>query len=51
MADFEIKDGVAVIPEGTKKIADNAFYGCTLLTNIVIPKSVTKIEDGAFYGS
>ena len=50
MADFEIKDGVAIIPEGTKKIGDNAFYGCTDLTNIVIPASVTKIEDGAFEG-
>lgn len=50
MEDFEIKGGVAIIPQGTKKIADNAFYGCTLLTNIVIPESVTKIEDGAFYG-
>ena len=50
MEDFEIKDGVAIIPQGTKKITDNAFYGCTLLTNIVIPESVTKIEDGAFYG-
>lgn len=49
MADFEIKDGVAIIPEGTKKIGDNAFYGCTDLTSIVIPASVTKIEDGAFY--
>lgn len=48
--DYEIKDGVAIIPEVTKKIADNAFYGCTLLTKIVIPESVTKIEDGAFYG-
>ena len=36
MADFEIMDGVAIIPEGTKKIGDNAFYGCTDLTSIVI---------------
>ena len=50
MANFTIKNGVAIIPQGTKKIGDNAFYGCTDLTSIVIPASVTNIEDGAFYG-
>ena len=48
MMDYEIKNGVAIIPQGTKKIGDNAFYGCTDLTSIVIPASVTNIEDGAF---
>ena len=50
MANFKIKNGVAIIPQGTKKIADNAFYGCTLLTNIVIPEGVKEIGSGAFYG-
>lgn len=48
MAKFGIKNGVAIIPQGTKKIGYNAFYGYTGLTSIVIPKSVTEIGDGAF---
>ena len=48
MADFEIKDGVAIIPEGTTKIDDNAFCGCADLSRVVIPNSVKKIGEGAF---
>lgn len=45
---FEIKDGVALIPEGTTKIGDFAFDGCTSLKSVVIPDSVTEIGEFAF---
>ena len=44
MAQFEIKDGVAIIPEGTKIIPAEVFKDCSLLTSVVIPDSVTEIE-------
>lgn len=50
MAQFKIKDGVAIIPEGTTEIGTLAFKGCTSLQNITIPESVTKIVYGAFSG-
>ena len=50
MMDCEIKDGVAIIPEGTKEIGNKAFNKCTELTSIVIPNSVKKIGELAFYG-
>ena len=37
-----------VIKDGTKCIANNAFSGCTSLTDITIPDSVTMIGDYAF---
>ena len=50
MANFEIKNGVAVIPEGTTTIGDYAFSGCSSLQSITIPEGVTEIGNGAFYG-
>ena len=37
-----------MIPEGTEKIGDYVFYGCTGLTSVTIPDSVTSIGDLAF---
>lgn len=34
--------------DGTVSIAENAFYGCSGLSNISIPNSVTHIDDCAF---
>ena len=45
----ELLQGDIVIPDGTEKIGDYAFYNCSGLTSIVIPDSVTSIGDGAFY--
>ena len=48
MAEFEIKDGVAIIPEGVTEIGNDAFHGCTSLESITIPEGVTKIGYGSF---
>ena len=48
MAEFEIKDGVAIIPEGVTEIGDDAFHGCTSLESITIPEGVTKIGYASF---
>ena len=42
--------GAYIINNGTKTIADSAFYGCDDLTSITIPGSVTNIGAYAFYG-
>jgi hypothetical protein len=46
--DFEINDGVAIIPEGTTEIGDYAFGGCDSLESVTIPESVTEIGEKAF---
>lgn len=48
MAEYEIKDGVAIIPEGVNQIGYRAFKDCKELTGVVIPNSVTIIENLAF---
>ena len=48
MAEFEIKDGVGIIPEGTTKLGWSAFEECAELTSVVIPDSVTEIGQSAF---
>ena len=37
-----------IIPEETKTIGDDAFYGCTKLQSISIPESVMEMGDRAF---
>ena len=50
MTQFEIKDGVAIIPEGMTEIPFRAFINFEDLTTVVIPDSVTCIVNAAFYG-
>lgn len=38
-----------VIPDGTTKIAAEAFVGCKQLKTVLIPDSITSIGDDAFY--
>jgi hypothetical protein len=48
---IEAKDdisGAYIIKEGTRLIADGAFYYCSSLTSITIPNSVTSIGKQAF---
>ena len=42
--------GNYVIPNSVTNFGDEAFYGCSGLTNVTIPDSVTNVGDGAFYG-
>lgn len=50
MENFQIKNGIAIIPEGIKMIPENAFENCKELTTVVIPEGVTSIGVGAFKG-
>lgn len=45
---IEIRDGVAIIPEGTTKIGNRAFEDCSSLESVTIPESVMKIDCCAF---
>ncbi len=45
---YEIVNGKAIIPQGTKKIVPNAFYGCEELISVEIPEGVTHICECAF---
>ena len=45
----QLLQGDIVIPEGTAKIGDYAFYNCSSLTSVTIPDGVTSIGYGAFY--
>ncbi len=40
--------GAVQIKDGTRMIADEAFYACTNITSFVIPDGVTTIGNGAF---
>ncbi len=40
--------GAYTIKEGTKRIADSAFYDCSSVTSITIPDNVTSIGNSAF---
>ena len=42
MAQFEIKDGVAIIPEGVVTIGHGAFSRCEELQSVVIPEGVVR---------
>ena len=44
----QLLQGDVVIPDGTEKIGDYAFYNCDGLTSITIPDSVTSIGDYVF---
>ena len=50
MAEYEIKNGVGIIPEGTVQIDSYAFQDCVDITSVTIPESVTKISWNAFDG-
>ncbi|MCC6355854.1 MAG: leucine-rich repeat domain-containing protein [Verrucomicrobiae bacterium] len=43
------KAGGYVIPEGVITIADGAFNGCSMLTDVTFPESVTSIGASAFW--
>lgn len=48
MAEYEIKNGVGIIPEGTTEIVDRGFKECKELVEVTIPQGVTRIGKYAF---
>ena len=50
MSQFEIVDGVAIIPEGVTVIDDMTFEDNADFTKVVIPNTVKRIVEGAFIG-
>lgn len=50
MANFEVNNGIAIIPEGTTTIDERAFENCIELKSVVIPEGVTEIGYKAFCG-
>lgn len=38
MANFEVNNGIAIIPEGTTTIDERAFENCIELKSVVIPE-------------
>ena len=47
---YEIIDGIVVIPHGVTMISEKAFYGCTEIKGINFPKSIKTICERSFYG-
>ena len=52
---FKGKSDISIFNElslftGLTSIADSAFYGCAMLTNITIPSNITSIGESAFEG-
>ena len=50
MEEYEIKDGVGIIPEGTVNIGMYAFKEREELREVIIPDTVVEIETNAFKG-
>ena len=55
MAEYFIKDGIGLVPEYERDIADSAFSDLKWLdseelTGVVIPNSVERIGNSAFFG-
>ena len=43
-------DSVVAIPDSISSIGNNAFEGCTTVTEVIIPETVTEIGSNAFSG-
>ena len=39
-----------IVPEGTARIGENAFYGALGLRSVTLSSTVVRIGDAAFYG-